>query len=92
MTGTALVLRELGFFYLFKHMFTLLSTCIYSDRLLCGCGNWSLTPRKQHRLRVFQNRLLRKTFGPKRSEVRAGWMEEAASFCMICTSHQIYSI
>jgi hypothetical protein len=32
-----------------------------------------MTLRYEHRLRVFQNRALRRTFGPKRDEVIAGW-------------------
>jgi len=34
-----------------------------------GCETWSLTLRKESRLRVFENRVLRRTFGPKRDEV-----------------------
>jgi hypothetical protein len=37
--------------------------------VLYGCENWSLTLRKEHRLRVFENRVLRRVFGPKRDEV-----------------------
>jgi hypothetical protein len=33
----------------------------------------SLTLREEHRLRVFQNRVLRRIFGPKRDEVTGGW-------------------
>jgi hypothetical protein len=33
----------------------------------------SFTPRKGHRLRVFENRMLRGIFGPKRDEVTGGW-------------------
>jgi hypothetical protein len=36
--------------------------------VLCGCETWSLTLREEHRLRVFENRVLRKIFGPKREE------------------------
>jgi hypothetical protein len=36
--------------------------------VLYGCGTWSLTLWEEHRLRVFQNRVLRKIFGPKREE------------------------
>jgi hypothetical protein len=38
-----------------------------------GCETWSLTLRKEHRLRVFQNRVLRRIFGLKREEVIGGW-------------------
>jgi hypothetical protein len=34
--------------------------------VLCGCETWSLTLREEHRLRVFENRVLRRIFGPKR--------------------------
>jgi hypothetical protein len=34
---------------------------------------WSLTLREEHRLRVFENRVLRRTFGPKRDEVSRRW-------------------
>jgi hypothetical protein len=41
--------------------------------ILYGCETWSLTLRKEHRLRVFENKVLRSTFGPKRDEVAGGW-------------------
>jgi hypothetical protein len=37
--------------------------------VLYRCENWSLTLREEHRLRVFENRVLRRIFGPKRNEV-----------------------
>jgi hypothetical protein len=37
--------------------------------VLYGCENWSLTSREERRLRVFENRVLRRIFGPKRDEV-----------------------
>jgi hypothetical protein len=40
---------------------------------LYGCETWSLTLREEHRLRVFENRVLRKMFGPKRDEIVGGW-------------------
>jgi hypothetical protein len=36
--------------------------------VLYGCEAWSLTLREEHRLRVFENRVLRRIFGPKREE------------------------
>jgi hypothetical protein len=36
--------------------------------VLYGCEKWSLTLREGHRLRVFENRVLRMVFGPKRDE------------------------
>jgi hypothetical protein len=38
-----------------------------------GCETWSLTLRKEHRLRVFQNRMLRKICGPRKDGVKGGW-------------------
>jgi hypothetical protein len=37
--------------------------------VLYGCETWSLRLREVHRLRVFENRVLRRVFGPKRDEV-----------------------
>jgi hypothetical protein len=41
--------------------------------VLYGCETWSLTLRKECRLRVFENRVLRRILGPKRDEVRGEW-------------------
>jgi len=41
--------------------------------VLYGCETWSLTLREERRLRVFENRVLRKIFGPKRDEVTGDW-------------------
>jgi hypothetical protein len=38
-----------------------------------GYETWSLTLREVDRLRVFENRVLRRIFGPKRDEVTGGW-------------------
>jgi hypothetical protein len=38
-----------------------------------GVKNWSLTLREEHKLRVFENRVLRRIFGPKRGGVIGGW-------------------
>jgi len=37
--------------------------------VLYGCETWSLTLREERRLRVFENRALKRVFGPKRAEV-----------------------
>ena len=37
--------------------------------LLCGCETWSLTLREESSLRMFENRELRRVFGPKMDEV-----------------------
>ena len=41
--------------------------------VLYGCETWLLTLRDERRLRVFQNRVLRRVFGPKRDEVTGEW-------------------
>jgi hypothetical protein len=42
---------------------------------LYASDTWSLSLREEHRLRVFENRVLRGIFGPKREEVIGGWGE-----------------
>jgi len=64
----------------------LLSSCLLSKNLkikiyrtiilpvvLYGCETWSLSLREEHRLRVFENRVLRRIFGPRRDEVTREW-------------------
>jgi hypothetical protein len=41
--------------------------------VLYGYKTWSLTLREEYRLRVFENRALRRIFGPKGNEVTGGW-------------------
>jgi hypothetical protein len=41
--------------------------------VLYGCETWSLTLREEHRLRVFENRVLTRIFGPKREEATGEW-------------------
>jgi hypothetical protein len=41
--------------------------------VLYGCETWSVTLREEHRLRVFENRVLRRIFGPKRDEITGEW-------------------
>jgi hypothetical protein len=40
---------------------------------LYGCETWSLTLREEHKLRVVENRMLRRIFGPKRDGVTGRW-------------------
>jgi hypothetical protein len=41
--------------------------------VLYGCETWSLTLREEHRLRVFEYKVLRRIFGPRRDEVTGDW-------------------
>jgi hypothetical protein len=57
--------------------------------VLCGCGTWSLTRREEHRLRVFENRALRRIF-----RLRGRKWQEAREDCIMrsfitYTLHQI---
>jgi len=65
---------------------SLLSSCLLPKNLgikiyktiilpvvLCGCETWSPILREEHRLRVFENRVLRRILGPKRKEDVGGW-------------------
>ena len=53
--------------------------------VLYGCETWSLTLKKERRLWVFENRVLRRIFGPKRDEVTREWRklhnEELNLYC-----------
>jgi len=49
------------------------TTCIILPIFPYGCETWSLTLREERRLRVFENRVLRRVFGPKRDEVTGEW-------------------
>jgi len=41
--------------------------------VLYGCETWSLTLREERKLRLFENRVLRRIFGPRREEVTGEW-------------------
>jgi hypothetical protein len=45
--------------------------------------------RKECRLRVFENRVLRRIFGPKRDEVTGEWRRLHNKEFMLCTPHQV---
>jgi len=55
-----------------------------------GCETWSLTLREERRLRVSENRVLRRIFGPNRDEVTGGGEKYMMKNFMICTPHQIF--
>jgi hypothetical protein len=44
-----------------------------AEWVLYGCETWSLTLREECRLRVFENRVLKRIFGPKRDDVTGDW-------------------
>jgi len=57
--------------------------------VLYGCGIWSLTLREERRMRVFENRVSRRIFGPRRDEVRGEGKNCILRSLMICIPHQI---
>ena len=54
-----------------------------------GYETWSLTLREERRFRVFENRVWRRIFGPKRDEVTGGGENYIMRSLMICTAHPI---
>jgi hypothetical protein len=53
-----------------------ISKTIILPVVLYGCETWSVTLREEHRLRVFENRVLRGIFGLKRDEVTGEWRKQ----------------
>jgi hypothetical protein len=41
--------------------------------VLYGCETWFITLREAHRLRVFENKVVRRIFEPKKDEVTGEW-------------------
>ena len=56
--------------------------------ILNVCETWSLTLKEERRLRVFENRVLKRIFGPRRDEVTGSVENYIMRSLMIC-SHQI---
>jgi len=56
-----------------KNLNIKVSRTIILPVVLYGCETWSLTLWEEHRLRVFENRVLKRIFGPKRDEVTGEW-------------------
>ena len=83
-------------------IYSLLSSSLLSKKLnikicrtiilpvvLYGCETWSLTLRKERRLRVFENRVLRRVFGRKRDEVTGNGENYIMRSLVICTPYTI---
>jgi hypothetical protein len=58
---------------LFKNIKIKIYRTIILPVVLYGCETWLLTLREDRRLRVFENRVLKRIFGPKRDEVIGEW-------------------
>ena len=57
--------------------------------VLYGCETWSLILRDERSLRVFENRVLRRVFGPKRNEVTGNGENDIMKSLVICTPYRI---
>jgi hypothetical protein len=57
--------------------------------VLYGYETWSLTLREEHRLKVFENRVLRRIFGPKRDKVKVFGENCIMRSFVICTLRQV---
>jgi len=57
---------------LYKNVKIKICGCI-NLHVLYGCETWSLTLREEHRLMVFENRVLRIIFGPKKDKITGEW-------------------
>jgi hypothetical protein len=57
--------------------------------MLYGCEAWWLTLREECRLKVFENRVLRRVFGPKRDEVTGNGYNYIMRNLMICAPYPI---
>jgi hypothetical protein len=55
-----------------KNMEIKINETLILSVVLYGCETWSFMLRKEHRLSVFDNRVHRRTFGPKRDEMAGG--------------------
>jgi len=58
--------------------------------VLYGCETWSPTLREECRQWLFENRVLRRIFGPKRNEEKESGENYVMNSLMICTPHQIF--
>jgi len=59
--------------WLFKNINMKIYRNIILPVVLYGCETWSLILREGRRLKLFENRVLRRVFGPKRDEVTWEW-------------------
>ena len=60
--------------------------------MLCGCETWSLPLREECRLRVFENRILSRIFGPKRDENCEWRRHHTEKFHSLCRSPNIVRV
>jgi hypothetical protein len=70
-------------------MYQIVVLCV----VLCGFETWSLTLRARHRLRSFENKVLKRIFKRKRDEVEGGWRKlQDEELHNLCSSPNIITI
>jgi hypothetical protein len=57
--------------------------------VLYGCKTWSFTLREECRLRMFENRVLRRIFRPKGEEVTGEWRKLYKGSLIVCTAQTL---
>jgi hypothetical protein len=76
--------------YHFQEVLTDIDASYVIIDALRGCETWSFTFREEHRLRVFENRVLRRIFGPKSDTVMGKWRKlHSAEPCVLYSSPNI---
>jgi hypothetical protein len=74
---------------LYRNVKVKMNKTIILPVVLYGCETWALMLREENRLRVFENRVLRRIFGPKRDEVTGKWRNFHSEELQIsCVQHQ----
>jgi hypothetical protein len=71
-----MVQNLLSSWLLLKNVKVRIYKTIILPMVLYGCETWSLILREEHILRVFENKVLRRIFGPKRDGVMGGWRKQ----------------
>jgi hypothetical protein len=74
---------------LLKNIKIIIRRTLILSVVLYGCKVYSLTLREERRLRVFENRVLRRIFGPKREEVAGSWKRLHNEFHNLYASQNI---
>jgi len=78
---------------LFKNIKIKIYRTVILPVVLYGCDTWSLTLREEHKLRVFENRVLRKMSGSKKDEVTGEWRKLHNEVIMNTTNEmQLYRL
>ena len=68
---------ELYYIHIYRTISNYIYRTIILPVVLFACKTWSLTLREERKLRVFENMVLRRIFGPRRDEVTGGTEEIA---------------